>query len=161
MSALFAHSWISLLYLAAVSILGLGFAHMALLRQRAGPGTGARDRASKETGSSAAVPKAPAAAEQRQDLPRSRRWHHLVFAHVDRPGQFCTGWVTDVSRGGVGVILFRRMAIGSVWKIQPTTAAESAPWARVQVRYCIPRARNTWSIGCLFLDDFRDSVLRA
>jgi hypothetical protein len=60
------------------------------------------------------------------------------------------GYVVDRSAGGIGLSLDHSLPIGTIVRVRPSKAPETAPWVEVQVKSC--RAEGTeFELGCQFL----------
>jgi hypothetical protein len=60
------------------------------------------------------------------------------------------GYVVDRSAGGIGLALDHSLPLGTIVRVRPSKAPETAPWVEVQVKSC--RAEGTeYELGCQFL----------
>jgi hypothetical protein len=60
------------------------------------------------------------------------------------------GYVVDRSAGGIGLALDHSLPLGTVVRVRPSEAPETAPWVEVEVKSC--RAQGTeFEHGCQFL----------
>jgi hypothetical protein len=60
------------------------------------------------------------------------------------------GYVVDRSAGGIGLALNHSLPLGTIVRVRPSKAPETAPWVEVQVKSC--RAEGTeYELGCQFL----------
>jgi hypothetical protein len=80
-----------------------------------------------------------------------RRSGNAVPVLVDEgDGVLVRGYVVDRSAGGVGVALDHSLALGTIVRVRPSKAPDTAPWVEVQVKSC--RAESTeYELGCQFL----------
>ena len=67
-------------------------------------------------------------------------------------------WVTDRSRGGLGLITKQPLEIGARHEIRALQAPEGLPGVAIEVRTCRQKGRH-WLIGCQFTDELTWSVL--
>lgn len=122
------------------------------------------------------APKAPAAKKRRKPLPRPveppvsgllgeqrrsvRRKGNPIRVQVSIAGQpgSTTGWVVNRSMGGLGVVLRRRVAVGTRLGVRAAHAPDSVPPIEVEVRNNRPKGKY-WMHGCQFTDKLPVSVL--
>lgn len=70
--------------------------------------------------------------------------------------------VLNISRGGVGLILYDRFEPGAVLTIGLTNTTEHfLPPLRVRVIHCREQPDGTWVVGCAFAKPLGDAELRA
>ncbi len=102
----------------------------------------------------------PAAPPDRRTSPR-RKGNLVAVLISDAQGaaEPIEGWVVDRSPGGLGLLVDEEMAVGSVVTVRPGKARSDTRWIQVQVKSC-RRERNSWNLGCQFVQKPAWSELR-
>jgi hypothetical protein len=75
---------------------------------------------------------------------------------VGEPSLLC--WVIDHSRGGLGLVAPRPLAVGTVLEAVAADAPEGLPPIRIEVRACRPKGKY-WRLGCRFTSQHPWSLL--
>jgi len=79
-----------------------------------------------------------------------RRSGNAVPVFVEEgDGVLVRGYVVDRSAGGIGLALDHSLSLGTIVRVRPSKAPDTAPWVAVQVKSC--RAEGTeYELGCQF-----------
>jgi hypothetical protein len=86
-------------------------------------------------------------AEKRGTVRRSGNAIPVIVGEGD--GVPVCGYVVDRSAGGIGLALDHSLPLGTIIRVRPSKAPETAPWVEVQVKSC--RAEGTeYELGCQF-----------
>lgn len=93
---------------------------------------------------------------ERRASPRNQK---LLRVYVSDPAdaldEFCTGWITDRSKGGI-CLSFRRSPaeLGNILKVQLASSSADMPWVEVCVKSRREKA-NRVELGCEFVQKQR------
>ncbi|HTT84844.1 MAG TPA: PilZ domain-containing protein [Rhizomicrobium sp.] len=86
----------------------------------------------------------------RRSAPRRKGNRVEVYLSDDSKRPPILGWVVDRSIGGLSLIVEHSLNEGSVLKVRPRQAPQTAPWTAIEIRSC--RADGgEWEVGCRFL----------
>jgi hypothetical protein len=96
--------------------------------------------------------------EARASLRRKGRPVRLRVAIGNPQEQSFLAWVTNRSRGGLGVVVTQEITAGTTLYVQAIDAPADSPWVEVLVRGCRPKG-NRWLLGCMFRQELPVSVL--
>jgi hypothetical protein len=96
--------------------------------------------------------------DKRRHLRREGQPTPVLLAGGPSVGEPFVCSVVNRSRGGLGIVVNRRLPPGTVVRVRPVEAPEDVPWVRVQVRNCRRRAQG-WYIGCRFTEHLPWSVI--
>jgi hypothetical protein len=79
-----------------------------------------------------------------------RRAGNAISVYVgEGDGVPMRGFVIDRSAGGIGLALDHALPLGTIVRVRPSKAPDTAPWVEVQVKSC--RAEGTeYELGCQF-----------
>lgn len=86
--------------------------------------------------------------QDRRAAPR-RRGNTIEVQLTREEGPPIRGLVVDRSQGGLRVLVDQPVSEGGGWKIRPTTAEVTTPWAEVTIRSC-RREGTEYHVGCQF-----------
>ena len=88
---------------------------------------------------------------ERRVLPRFRVWAPVEVVPLPEAGKTVTVWLRDLSRGGMGVMHTRAMALGEQFLIRlPLIDGDPMPLL-CEVVYCQGATGDMFSIGCRFV----------
>jgi len=68
------------------------------------------------------------------------------------------GWIANRSTGGLGLSAPQPAVEGALLSVRTTTAPDTMPWTRVQVKGCNPSAGH-WILNCQFVETPAREVL--
>lgn len=85
----------------------------------------------------------------------------LLISNAQASSEPVQGWVVDRSQGGLGVLVDEAVPLGTILSVRPTKAKAQVPfrWIQVEVRSS-RRQRNSWNLGCQFLEKLTWNDLR-
>ena len=75
-------------------------------------------------------------------------------------GDLFEGRVVDYDSNGLGLMLFKEVAVGHILSVRPSRAPAQAPWVRAEIRSCQKIEKNVWRVGCHVTDQSLASLLR-
>src|SRR5262245_1611197 len=88
--------------------------------------------------------------EQRRAL---RRGGHPIRVALKAPPDMdptWDAWVLERSMGGLGLLVDSEFPPGTILKVFPVSASQSAPWIDIEVKSCRP-GEDGYELGCQFV----------
>jgi hypothetical protein len=96
--------------------------------------------------------------EKRQHLRRKGQVRRILLSDTPDHEAPTLCWVTDRSRGGLGIVADRAFVSGALLAARPADAPDDVPWVQLQVRNCRRKGKR-WHIGCQFAEELPWSVV--
>jgi hypothetical protein len=91
--------------------------------------------------------------DQRNTFRRQGNPVEVYLAALDAKDKPAIGSVLDRSLGGMRLILFSEVAVGTVVAIRPINSEEIVPWVEVEIRSCRPSTEliDRFEVGCQYV----------
>jgi hypothetical protein len=89
--------------------------------------------------------------QDRRTAPRRRGNRVEVYLTNEAKTEQVLAWVVNRSMGGVCLVVEQPLEEGTLLKVRPRGAPQTAPWLAVEIRSCRANG-NDWEIGCRFLE---------
>ena len=97
---------------------------------------------------------------QRKAFRRAGAWTRITLTDVRAGGPYFEGRVIDFDAAGLGLMLFKEVAVGTTLSVRPSRAPATAPWVQIEVRSCQQADKTLWRVGCHVADDTLATMLR-
>jgi hypothetical protein len=147
--------------------LGATFAGLSLVaggmwfgRLRGHRSTARPKRAPFDPGTGAPPATPPAGSGQRKADRTAGRWTRVTLMDLQAGGDLFEGRVVDFDSNGLGLMLFKEVAVGHILSVRPSRAPAEAAWVRAEIRSCQQIEKNVWRAGCHVTDQSLASLLR-
>jgi hypothetical protein len=110
-----------------------------------------------QTGRTAAP---PAGSGKRKADRSAGYWTRVTVMDLQAGGDLFEGRVVDYDANGLGLMLFKDVAVGHTLSVRPSRAPAEAPWVRAEIRSCQQIEKNVWRVGCQVSDHALATLLR-
>ena len=87
--------------------------------------------------------------EKRKSLRREGNPVEVFITDAEEKIEPIRGWVVDRSLGGVRLLVYELVEVGTALRIRPRQAPPGVPWTQVVVKSCEP-AKSGYQYGCMF-----------
>jgi len=89
------------------------------------------------------------ATEKRESLRREGNPVEVFITDAAEEGEPIRGWVIDRSLGGVRLLVYEPMDVGTILSIRPRQAPPGTPWTQIVVKSC-DYTKSGYYFGCMF-----------
>ena len=86
--------------------------------------------------------------ERRGTIRREGIWLKVFLIDTQAPDGLLVGHAIDYHSRGLGLLLFREVAVGQSFAARFAHAPDTVPWIKVVVSYCQQLDKTTWKVGC-------------
>ncbi len=98
--------------------------------------------------------------ERRRSVRREGNPVVVCLADLDTNKILCKGYVVDRSTGGLGLMLPKEIAGGTIVLVRSEASGDVFPWVQLEIRHCrVTEEEGRWFAGCQFTRPLAWSVL--